>query len=237
VLPAANAAPAPAQAAGATAPREGAQADAPGRRPGNLEVDQASRVAAPGETFSVARRAGERAKEYRARVEALQARYARGRAQLEQGEAAGAVATLEALLADEPGQPDAQELLAVAREREAAQKRAEAQAVFDAATALETAGELREAEQQYATLRGAATAPAGVDEAITRVRARRVELGNQALANAKQFHSIGSRLADATREYERALYLLPDDHPNHAVARERLDALRGIRRQAEVRSG
>jgi len=203
------------------------QADAPGSRPeATTEVRQARRAPAPGPSFSVARRAGERESEYRARARALQAQYERARSQFEGEDAAGALATLEALLGEEPGQPDAQELLARARDLDAARKKADLQAAFDAAATLEAAGRLREAEEQYAALRGMVAAPAGVDEAVSRVRGRRIELGNQALANAKQFHSIGSRLADAAREYERAVYLLPDDHPNHAVARERLAAIR-----------
>jgi tetratricopeptide (TPR) repeat protein len=179
--------------------------------------------------FQVATRPSEPERDYRARVLELHGRYTAAVAQLDRGDSAAAIAVLQDLLANEPRQPDVESALARAREHRRTALRQQAQETFEAAAKLEAAGNLRAAEQRYAEAQAIEGAPAGIDATIARIRTRRVELGNAALAEARQFHSM-QRLNDAIAAYQRATELLPDGHPNHTVASDLLRTVRGDRR-------
>jgi len=65
---------------------------------------------------------------------------------------------------------------------------------------------------------------AGNPEALDLLGAVRAQ-GHDAFRRGRQFDAVG-RTPDAIAMYEKAIKLLPDDHPSAVAARERLAALR-----------
>lgn len=175
--------------------------------------------------FQVSRRQGERERDYRARAKQLQEQFTAAASQVEAGDSAGAIAKVQALLAEEPRQPDVEALLGRAQEHLRRAVVQEARDTFDAAAKLEAQGNLAAADQQYQRARQLDATLPGMDQALARVRSQRIAMGTAALKNARQYDGM-FRVTDALTEYQRALMLLPPDHPDFAVATERVRALR-----------
>jgi tetratricopeptide (TPR) repeat protein len=138
------------------------------------------------------------------------------------GDYLAAIEYFEAILKVDPKYPDAADLLGVAR---GGAKNA-AQLAVDTGNKAEMGGDYDAAVKQYERaqqLDPDSTAPA---DAMRRLKARMQGEGEDAFKRARQFDALG-RSADAVTMYEKAVKLLPADHANTKIAKERLAALRG----------
>ena len=222
-VPAANApavTPSPAAASG-TPPESAAARKTPdGAAPQTAGASDRARKAARLEAEAAA-----------ARTARLQGDLATARAALDRGEFAEAQRVLNAILSEDPQFPEASGLLERARDAETkAQQDAKAQAAAQAvaeARRLDSAGELRAALDQYQRAAGL-DAGVNVGAAVASLKQRMQTAGEDAFQRAKVYDAR-SRSTDALPLYQRALDLLPDDHPKHKEAQARITVLRGIR--------
>lgn len=163
-----------------------------------------------------------------ARTARLENALATARAALERGDAADAQRIAGEILREDPQFPEAAAVLERAREAEArAQQQAKSQAAALAiaeARRLESAGELRAAFDEYQRAAGL-DAGANVGPAVTALRQRMRTAGEDAYSQARLYESRG-RTADALTLYQRAVQLLPDDHPNRSIAQAKVTALK-----------
>jgi tetratricopeptide (TPR) repeat protein len=190
--------PSPAALAPAVKPARGARAPVPSR--------QAAAEAAAAKT----------------RARELQQRYTRAKAALSGGDYAAAINGLEAVLAVDPAYPDAAEALQTAR----AGARTAAQQAVEAGARAEAAGDYGAAINQYLFALQLDPSSAAAAGAVPRARGRMQVEGEDAYKRGRQYDALG-RVSEATAMYEKAVKLLPPDHPNVKLARERLVALRG----------
>jgi len=107
----------------------------------------------------------------------------------------------------------------------AARNRDLAQQAVDTGARSEAANDLPTALQWFTRGHDLDPANAAANQSLTRVRDRMKKEGNDAFAKAKAFDSL-QRDAQAIAQYEIAFRYLPDDDPNKAVAKTRLDALK-----------
>lgn len=181
----------------------------------------------PAERYApvVARRGGESVTAWHARDRRLKEVYDQARLSLTRSEYESAAKSFEALLGEEPNYRDAAALLARAKIG-ISQARAEAaQRAVDAAAKVEKAGDLAAALQEYERARQLDPQLSGLDHMMTRLKDQMKTGGEDAYKRARQYDAAG-RLPEAVALYERALKLLPPDHPSRPPAKERLELLR-----------
>jgi tetratricopeptide (TPR) repeat protein len=133
-----------------------------------------------------------------------------------------AIAGFQAILDVDPNYPEARDLLGVAK---GGAKNA-AQLAVDNGNKAEMSGDYATAARQYEQAQKLDPESSTPTDAMRRLRSRMQGEGEDAFKRAKQFDALG-RTSDAIAMYEKALQLLPADHANAAVARERIAALRG----------
>ena len=209
---------------GSQQPAEPALA-APGATPAPAETPAAAATAAkprPARAGAPPRRRPDTAADAKGRARDLQQKYARARAALNSGDYAAAIAGLEAVLAVDPNYQDAGQLLQSAR----GGARSAAQQAVDAGAKAEAGGDYAGAINRYLyALQLDPSSPSAAD-AMRRTRSRMLVEGEDAFKRGRQYDALG-RVNEAVGMYEKALKLLPPEHPNVAAAKERLAALRG----------
>jgi hypothetical protein len=146
----------------------------------------------------------------------------RARSAINRGDYLSAINTLEGLLRTSPGQADAAQMLETAR----VGARNAAQAAVDTGAKAESAGEYESAARHFEQAQQLDPGSQPAADGTRRVRARMQADGEDAFKRGKQFDALG-RNADAVGMYEKAIRLLPAEHPSARAARERLAALKG----------
>jgi tetratricopeptide (TPR) repeat protein len=155
----------------------------------------------------------------------LQERYAEATAALSKGDYTTAIAAFEAIVADQADYQDAAEQLATAR-RLASQEAARRD--YEAGVQAEAGGNHVAAVQHLERALKADRSLTEAQDLMRTVRERMRIEGEDAYKRAKQYDALG-RTTEAIAMYEKAVQMLAADHPLRASARERLDALRGIK--------
>lgn len=145
-----------------------------------------------------------------------------GRSAMIKGDYLTAIDRFDAILKVDPKYPDAAELLGVAR---GGAKNA-AQLAVDAGNKAEMGGDYDGAAKQYERAQQLDPDASGPADAMRRLKTRMQGDGEDAFKRGRQFDALG-RGPDAIAMYEKALKLLPADHPSAKTAKERLAALRG----------
>ena len=157
----------------------------------------------------------------KARARELQRIYQASREAIIKGDYLAAIEGFETVLKVDPAYLDAKEMLGIAR---GGAKNA-AQLEVDYGTKAEMEGDWAEAIKRFnRALELDSTATSPVD-GIKRVYARMQIEGEELFKRARQLDAA-DRAADAVSMYEKALALLPKDHPNAKVAVERIAQLR-----------
>ncbi len=159
------------------------------------------------------------------RARLLEERYARATAALTEGDVAAAIAGFESVLAEQPTYADAATLLNVARERAAKQT---ARREYEAGMRAAAAGDHLVALQHLEQASKSDSSFSDAQRAIASIREKVRVDGEDAYKRAKQYDALG-RTAEAIAMYDKAMLMLPADHPLRANARERLEALRAIK--------
>ena len=151
----------------------------------------------------------------------LQQRYTRAKAAAGSGDYQSAIAGFQGVLELDSNYLDAAQQLEAAR----AGARQAAERWVASGNQAEAAGNHAAALDHYASaLRLDPSSPAA--DATGRVRARMLVEGEDSFKRGRQYDALG-RVEDAVGMYEKALKLLPPDHPSAKTARERLAAIRG----------
>lgn len=132
-----------------------------------------------------------------------------------------AVNLLEEVLKLQPTNQAAENLLGVAR---GGAKNA-SQLAVDAGNKAELTGDFLAARTQYELAQRLDPQSATAADAMRRLRGRMQTEGEEVFRRAQQFHTAG-RDADAITNYEKALELLPPDHVQAKLARERVAELK-----------
>lgn len=159
-----------------------------------------------------------------ARSRALQERIDRAKAALAKGDYGAAIGGLEGVLAEQPKHAEATALLQTARTR----VQEEAKRAYEAGLQAEAAGNQLAALERFEQAARFDPDFTAAREGGRRVRERMKVAGEDAYKRAKQYDAVG-RTADAIAMYEKALQMLAPDNPMRANAKERLDALKGIK--------
>jgi tetratricopeptide (TPR) repeat protein len=174
---------------------------------------------------TVARRAGESTSAWQARDRRLKEAYDQAKLSLTRSAYESAARSFEALLGEEPNYRDAADLLARAKTGISQARTDAAERAVDAAAKLEKAGDLAAALQEYERARQLDPQRSGLDHTMARLKDQMKTGGEDAYKRARQYDAAG-RLPEAVALYERALKLLPPDHPSRPPAKERLELLR-----------
>jgi tetratricopeptide (TPR) repeat protein len=143
------------------------------------------------------------------------------RAAMIKGDYLAAIAGFEAVLKVDPNFANAANLLGVAR---GGAKNA-SQLAVDSGNKAEMSADYVGAMKQYERALQLDPQSTGAPDAIRRLKARMQSEGEAAFARAKLFDAM-TRAPDAIAAYEKALQLLPTDHPSATIARERLAVLK-----------
>jgi tetratricopeptide (TPR) repeat protein len=138
------------------------------------------------------------------------------------GDYQGAIAKLEALLKIDPNYPNADNMLDLARSG----ARNSSQLAIDSGNRAELNGDFPGAAKQYQKAQQLDPGSTAAADALRRLTLRMQREGEDVLKKAKAAESAGSK-PDAISLYEKALTLLPADHPSTKSAREALAALKG----------
>ncbi|MBI1874718.1 MAG: hypothetical protein HYS05_12665, partial [Acidobacteria bacterium] len=181
----------------------------------------------PAERYSpsVARRAGESVTAWQARDRRLRETYDQAKLALARADYEAAVRSLETLLAEESTYRDAADLLARAKTGIGQARTEAAQRAMETGARLEKGGDLTAALQEYERAHQLDPRLAGIDRTMARLKDQMKVSGEDAYKRARQYDAAG-RLPEAVALYERALKLLPADHPSRPPAKERLELLR-----------
>jgi tetratricopeptide (TPR) repeat protein len=179
--------------------------------------------------LSVSRKPGETLRAARLRAQHLEAQHAAARSAIDRGDYPEAERLLAAILSDEPQFLDSAALLERAKEAQRqVQRQSAAQAVAQAvaeAKRLEAAGDLKGAVDAYLRVQALDPSVAGVAASLTGLREKMRAAGEDAFGRAKQYDALG-RVPEALALYQRAVQMLPDEHPNKALAQSRVTALK-----------
>jgi tetratricopeptide (TPR) repeat protein len=144
------------------------------------------------------------------------------RAALNTGDYLAAIAGFEAILAVDPQNPNAADLLGVAR----GGARNASRSAVDTGSNAEASGDYAGAARHYERALELDPESTAAPDAMRRLKARMQSDGEDAFKRARQYDALG-RVQEAISMYEKAVQLLPADHANVKVARDRLAALKG----------
>jgi tetratricopeptide (TPR) repeat protein len=133
-----------------------------------------------------------------------------------------AIAKLEALTKLDPNYPNAENLLDLARSG----AKNSSQLAIDSGNRSELNGEFAAAAKQYQRAQQLDPSSSAATDALRRLAQRMQGEGEDVLKRAKAAESAGHK-PDAISLYEKALTLLPPEHPSAKSAREALAALKG----------
>jgi tetratricopeptide (TPR) repeat protein len=133
-----------------------------------------------------------------------------------------AITKLEALTKLDPNYPNAENMLDLARSG----ARNSAQLAIDSGNRSELNGDYAGAAKQYQRAQQLDSTSTAAADALRRLALRMQGEGEDVVKRAKAAESAG-RKPDAISLYEKALTLLPPEHPSAKIAREALAALKG----------
>jgi hypothetical protein len=144
------------------------------------------------------------------------------RAAMNAGDYLAAIAGFEAILAVDPQNQNAADLLGVAR----GGARNASRSAVDTGSKAEASGDYAGAARHYERALELDPESTAAHDAMRRLKARMQSDGEDAFKRARQYDALG-RVQEAISMYEKAVQLLPADHANVKVARDRLAALKG----------
>ncbi len=153
-------------------------------------------------------------REYRARMDAMRARYDEAIAALKEGATARALELLEGILAaTPPGYLDVAARLADAKRAMAKLRQRDVQDLEKKELFDEAIAKLNEARAFDPSL------SMFVENEISRIQKVKIAKGEEACKLASQDISYANKRSEAIENFRRALKLLPPDHPCYAVAK------------------
>jgi tetratricopeptide (TPR) repeat protein len=138
------------------------------------------------------------------------------------GDYPAAIAGFQSILDVNPNYPNAANLMNVARSG----ARNAAQLAVDSGNQAEMSSDYAGAAKQYERALQLDPASTSAADAMRRLKLRMQREGEDALKRARTFQAAGNK-ADAITAYEKALKLLPGDHPDVKSAHDQLSALKG----------
>jgi len=138
------------------------------------------------------------------------------------GDYLAAMANLDQLLKRDPNYPNAANMLELARSG----AKNSSQLTIDSGNKAELGGDYAGALKQYQRAQQLDPSSTSAADALRRLARRMQGEGEDVFKRAKAAEAAGNK-ADAISLYEKALTLLPADHPSVKAARDSLASLKG----------